>query len=130
MPRWRALPDELDPQVRELASRLRRLVDDSSLSVSAVADRTGYGKTSWERYLGGRLLPPREAVEALAELTGADAGLLTLWELAERAWNSSEAWRDAAMDPIRASPPPLPLPAPPRTPAPAPDPEPEPEPEP
>ncbi|MGK5643518.1 helix-turn-helix domain-containing protein, partial [Streptomyces sp. URMC 126] len=49
MPRWRALPDELDPQVREFASQLRRLVDRSGLSISAVADRTGYSKTSWER---------------------------------------------------------------------------------
>ncbi|MYV93451.1 helix-turn-helix transcriptional regulator, partial [Streptomyces sp. SID1034] len=70
MPRWKALPDELDPQVREFASQLRRLVDRSGLSVAAVADRTGYSRTSWERYLGGRLLAPKAAVLALAEVTG------------------------------------------------------------
>ena len=67
MPRWRALPDELDPQVREFAGQLRRLVDRSGLSIAAVADRTGYSKTSWERYLNGRLLAPKGAIVALAE---------------------------------------------------------------
>ena len=70
MPRWRALPDELDPQVREFASQLRRLVDRSGLSIAALADRTGYSKTSWERYLNGRLLAPKGAIVALAEVTG------------------------------------------------------------
>ena len=67
MPRWRALPDELDPQVREFASQLRRLVDRSGLSIASVADRTGYSKTSWERYLNGRLLAPKGAIVALAD---------------------------------------------------------------
>lgn len=56
MPRWKALPEELDPQIREFTGQLRRLVDRSGLSIAAVADRTGYSKTSWERYLNGRLL--------------------------------------------------------------------------
>lgn len=60
MPRWKALPEELDPQIREFASQLRRLVDRSGLNINAVADRTGYSKTSWERYLNGRLLPRAE----------------------------------------------------------------------
>lgn len=42
MPRWKALSDELDPQVREFAGQLRRLVDRGGLSIAAVADRTGY----------------------------------------------------------------------------------------
>ncbi len=95
MPRWKALPDELDPQVREFASQLRRLVDRSGLSVAAVAERTGYSRTSWERYLGGRLLAPKAAVLALAEVTGTSpVHLTTMWELAERAWSRSEprAW--------------------------------------
>ncbi|MFE7116493.1 helix-turn-helix domain-containing protein, partial [Streptomyces sp. NPDC057654] len=73
MARWKALPEELDPQLREFANQLRRLVERSGLSLSAVADRTGYSKTSWERYLNGRLLPPRGAAEALAEATGTSA---------------------------------------------------------
>ncbi|GGT16889.1 hypothetical protein GCM10010207_15050 [Streptomyces atratus] len=91
MPRWKALSDELDPQVREFAGQLRRLVDRGGLSIAAVADRTGYSKTSWERYLSGRLLAPRGAIVALAEATGtSQAHLTTMWELAERAWSRSE----------------------------------------
>ncbi|GHB21629.1 hypothetical protein GCM10010331_04690 [Streptomyces xanthochromogenes] len=95
MPRWKALPDELDPQIREFASQLRRLVDRSGLSVAAVADRTGYSRTSWERYLGGRFLAPKAAVLALAEVTGTQpVHLITMWELAERAWSRSERRHD------------------------------------
>ncbi|MGP3982019.1 helix-turn-helix domain-containing protein [Streptomyces sp. KR80] len=104
MPRWKALPDELDPQVREFASQLRRLVDRSGLSIATVADRTGYSKTSWERYLGGRLLPPEGAVVSLAEVTGANpAHLTTMWELAERAWSRSEMRHDVTMEAIRVA---------------------------
>ncbi|MFF2424314.1 XRE family transcriptional regulator [Streptomyces mirabilis] len=104
MPRWRDLPDELDPQVREFASQLRRLVDRSGLSIAAVADRTGYSKTSWERYLNGRLLAPKGAIVALAEVTGTNPiHLTTMWELAERAWSRSEMRHDMTMEAIRIS---------------------------
>ncbi|MBH1935958.1 XRE family transcriptional regulator [Streptomyces sp. AV19] len=104
MPRWRALPEELDPQVREFAEQLRRIVERSGLGIGAVADRTGYSKTSWERYLNGRLLPPRGAAEALAEATGIDVGHLgTLWELAERAWSRSELRHDVTMEAVRVA---------------------------
>lgn len=104
MPRWRALPDELDPQVKEFASQLRRLVDRSGLSIAAVADRTGYSKTSWERYLNGRLLAPKGAIVALAEVTGTHpVHLTTMWELAERAWSRSEMRHDRTMEAIRIS---------------------------
>ncbi|MFF7201895.1 XRE family transcriptional regulator [Streptomyces sp. NPDC008141] len=99
MPRWKALPEELDPQIREFAEQLRRLVDRSGLSLAAVADRTGYGKTSWERYLDGRLLAPKGAILALAEVTDTgQAHLITMWELAERAWSRSELRHDLTMD--------------------------------
>ncbi|MDJ0464045.1 XRE family transcriptional regulator [Streptomyces sp. H27-C3] len=104
MPRWKALPEELDPQVTEFTNQLRRLVDRSGLSIAAVADRTGYSKTSWERYLNGRLLAPKGAVVALAEVTGTNAGhLTTMWELAERAWSRSEMRHDMTMEAIRIS---------------------------
>ncbi|WP_406414505.1 DUF2690 domain-containing protein [Streptomyces sp. NBC_01614] len=104
MPRWRALPDELDPQVREFASQLRRLVDRSGLSIAALADRTGYSKTSWERYLNGRLLAPKGAIVALAEVTGTNpVHVTTMWELAERAWSRSEMRHDMTMEAIRIS---------------------------
>ncbi|MET8942195.1 DUF2690 domain-containing protein [Streptomyces sp. NPDC004542] len=104
MPRRKALPDELDPQVREFTGQLRRLVDRGGLSIAALADRTGYSKTSWERYLGGRLLAPKGAVVALAEVTGTDpVHLTTMWELAERAWSRSELHHDLTMEASRIS---------------------------
>ncbi|WP_225811817.1 helix-turn-helix domain-containing protein [Streptomyces spinosus] len=92
MPRWKALPEDLDPQMREFTVRLRQLADRGGLNTAALADRTGYGKTSWERYLDGRLLAPKGAVIALAEATGTDPGpLTTLWERAERSWTRAES---------------------------------------
>ncbi|WP_406294102.1 DUF2690 domain-containing protein [Streptomyces sp. NBC_00624] len=102
MPRWKALPDELDPQVREFAGQLRRLIDRSGLGIAAVADRTGYSRTSWERYLNGRLLAPKGAIVALADVTGTDqVHLTTMWELAERAWSRAEMRHDMTMEGIR-----------------------------
>ncbi|MEU4035978.1 helix-turn-helix domain-containing protein [Streptomyces collinus] len=104
MPRWKTLPDELDPQIKEFTSQLRRLVDRSGLSIAALADRTGYSKTSWERYLGGRLLAPKGAIVALAEVTGTSPiHLTTMWELAERAWSRAEMRHDRTMEQIRIS---------------------------
>ncbi|AWK11030.1 DUF2690 domain-containing protein [Streptomyces spongiicola] len=104
MPRWKALPEELDPQVREFAGQLRRLVDRSGLSIAALSDRTGYSKTSWERFLNGRLLAPKGAIVALAEVTGTNPiHLTTMWELAERAWSRAEMRHDMTMEAIRIS---------------------------
>ncbi|MFJ9892331.1 helix-turn-helix domain-containing protein [Streptomyces sp. NPDC091280] len=98
------MPDELDPQVKEFAGQLRRLVERSGLSVAAVADRTGYSKTSWDRYLNGRLLAPKGAIVALAEVTGTHpVHLTTMWELAERAWSRSEMRHDMTMEAVRIS---------------------------
>ncbi|MGW7556670.1 DUF2690 domain-containing protein, partial [Streptomyces rimosus] len=50
--------------------------------------KTAYSKSSWERYLNGKSLPPREAVEALCRLAGERGGRVTaLWELADAAWS-------------------------------------------
>ncbi|MFF4362230.1 peptidoglycan-binding protein [Streptomyces sp. NPDC001604] len=89
MSRWKALSAELDPRVRQLLVRLRRLKDHSGLSVRQLAARTGYSPKSWERYLSGRSLPPREAVEALARIGGEDpTRLLALHEVAAEAWGN------------------------------------------
>ncbi|MFJ4199584.1 peptidoglycan-binding protein [Streptomyces sviceus] len=83
MPRSKTLPAELDPSARQLATRLRRLKDHSELTMRQLAAKTGYSAKSWERYLGGVSLPPREAVEALARITGTDpVPLLALHEIA------------------------------------------------
>jgi transcriptional regulator with XRE-family HTH domain len=87
MPRWKELPTELDPRVRQLVVRLRRLKDHSGLTIRQLAAKTGYSAKSWERYLGGRSLPPREAVEAMARIEGDDpTRLLALHEVAAEAW--------------------------------------------
>lgn len=102
MPRWKALPEGLDPQIREFAGQLRRVVDRSGLSISAVADCTGYSKSSWERYLNGRLLPPQGAIEALAGATQTDVRhLATMWELAARAWGRAELRHDTTVEAVR-----------------------------
>ncbi|MFD5392698.1 helix-turn-helix domain-containing protein [Streptomyces sp. NPDC127097] len=89
MSRWSGLPASLDHRVRQLAVQLRRLKDHSGLSLAALAARTPYSKSSWERYLNGKKLPPAGAVEALARLCGADVTrLLALHEVAAQAWSA------------------------------------------
>ncbi|MGA5727771.1 DUF2690 domain-containing protein [Streptomyces seoulensis] len=98
MARWKALLEELDPETAEFTRRMRELVDEAGLSVATLADRTGYGRTSWDRYLNGRLLAPKGAVVALAEVTGTSPDhLTTLRELAERAWSRAESRPDRTM---------------------------------
>ncbi|MFF7846758.1 DUF2690 domain-containing protein [Streptomyces sp. NPDC007910] len=83
MPGWKALPEELDPEVRAFTERIRRLVDRSGLGVVAVAERTGHERALWDAYLNARQPVPRGAVTALAEVTGADpADLTARWERA------------------------------------------------
>ncbi|MFD3906193.1 DUF2690 domain-containing protein [Streptomyces sp. CB04723] len=102
MSRWNALPEELDPQIREFAGRLRGLVGRSGLTLDALAARTGCGTGSWEQYLDGRQLPPREAVVALAEVTGVPRHhLASVWEQAERAWSRAETGHGRATDTLR-----------------------------
>ncbi len=70
MQRWKELPDSLDERVRRLVVQLRGLKDHSGLSLSALQTKTGYSRASWERYLNGKVLPPRQAVEELGVLSG------------------------------------------------------------
>ncbi|KUO19707.1 peptidoglycan-binding protein [Streptomyces dysideae] len=87
MSRWKALPAELHPHVHQLIVRLRRLKDHSELSTRQLAAKTGYSAKSWQRYLNGRALPPREAVEAMARVGGDDpARLLVMHEIAAQHW--------------------------------------------
>ncbi|TGB14026.1 helix-turn-helix transcriptional regulator, partial [Streptomyces sp. MZ04] len=89
MSRWKELPDSLDPRVRQFVVRLRRLKDHSGLGLAALASRTGYSRSSWDRYLNGRSLPPAEAVEALARACDTEpAPLLALREVAAEGWES------------------------------------------
>ncbi|MFI6807775.1 peptidoglycan-binding protein [Streptomyces luteogriseus] len=94
MSRWKGLPEELDPRVRQLVVRLRRAKDHSGLSLRRLAAKTGYSTSSWERYLSGRSLPPGDAVEAMARLGGDDpTRLLALHEVAAEAWGTAAEQR-------------------------------------
>ncbi|MFE6774971.1 helix-turn-helix domain-containing protein [Streptomyces sp. NPDC057702] len=87
MPRWKALPDSQDQRVGQLVVQLRILKDRSGLSVASLATKTGYSRSSWDRYLNGQALPPQRAVEELARAAGADpVRLRVLHEVASQAW--------------------------------------------
>jgi transcriptional regulator with XRE-family HTH domain len=71
-----------------LVAALRELRAGAGLSLAALAERTLYSKSSWERYLNGKSLPPRQAVWELCRLANEpDGRLLALWEIAESHWS-------------------------------------------
>ncbi|MEV8452712.1 helix-turn-helix domain-containing protein [Streptomyces sp. NPDC052095] len=93
MPRWKELPAELTTSEHQLLVQLRRLKDHSDLSLAALAGRTSYSRSSWERYLNGKKPVPRKAVEELAQVCGTDpTRLVVLYDVAERA-RAKEAGR-------------------------------------
>ncbi|WP_372351408.1 helix-turn-helix domain-containing protein [Streptomyces sp. KL116D] len=80
-----------------LVETLRAARSRSGLSLAALAAKTPYSKSSWERYLNGKALPPRQAVEDLCVLAGQrPERALALWELADGAWSG----RAAAAEPV------------------------------
>ncbi|MGW1107686.1 helix-turn-helix domain-containing protein [Streptomyces sp. NPDC002540] len=86
MPRWKELPAETSNSERQLLVQLRRLKDHSDLSLAALASRTSYSRSSWERYLNGKKPVPRRAVEELARVCGTEpTRLIVLYDVAERA---------------------------------------------
>ncbi|MGW1028057.1 helix-turn-helix domain-containing protein [Streptomyces sp. NPDC002577] len=91
MARWKELPDAIDHRERQLVVQLRRLKDRSGLSLAALAAKTTYSSSSWERYLNGKKPVPRDAVEQLARVCDADATrLLVLHEVAAGARSSTQ----------------------------------------
>ncbi|MBY8340062.1 XRE family transcriptional regulator [Streptomyces spinosirectus] len=103
------------PECARLAEALRELRGRTELSLAALAAKTAYSKSSWERYLNGRKLPPRSAVQALCRVAGVPpARYVALWELAEVAWSGRGARPGpAATEPEPAEAPPEDTPAPP-----------------
>ncbi|MER6212315.1 helix-turn-helix domain-containing protein [Streptomyces sp. NPDC001642] len=112
--------------MNQLAAALRQLRTETGLSLAGLAMKTPYSKSSWERYLNGKTLPPREAVEALCHLAGEPVGrCVALWEIAEAEGSGRGAKRTAAESkapatspqatapPTVAAPPPTPSPPPP-----------------
>ncbi|MGK5642582.1 helix-turn-helix domain-containing protein [Streptomyces sp. URMC 126] len=82
----------LPAECARLAAALRELKERTGLSLAALGERTAFSKSSWERYLNGKKLPPREAVEALCALADEPPGRpLALWELAEQRWTGRAA---------------------------------------
>lgn len=72
------------PERARLTAALRELKDRTGLSLAALAARTAFSKSSWDRYLKGTTLPPRTAVTDLCRLAGEPEGrCLALWEIAE-----------------------------------------------
>ena len=101
--------------MNQLGSSLRELKTRTGLSLAGLAAKTPYSKSSWERYLNGKTLPPREAVEELCQLAGEPEGrCVALWEIAEAERSGRGAWEET---------PPPPPPAPVRVPVSVPVPE-------
>ncbi|WTU09548.1 XRE family transcriptional regulator [Streptomyces sp. NBC_00075] len=95
-------PPSPSPERTRLAATLRELKDRTGLSLAGLAERTTYSKSSWDRYLNGKALPPRQAVQELCALAREPEGrCLALWEIAESEWSLR-----AADAPSTATPPP------------------------
>ena len=81
-------PAGLPPERARLVASLRELRSGTGLSLAALAAKTTFSKSSWERYLNGKTLPPGQAVRELCRLAGESEGrCLALWELAESEWS-------------------------------------------
>lgn len=88
-----------------LTSVLRELRARTGLSLAALSERTSYSKSSWERYLNGKSLPPRQAVQDLCRIANEPGGrLLALWEIAESDWSGRAAVPAPAADEPRPQP--------------------------
>ncbi|WP_217205869.1 XRE family transcriptional regulator [Streptomyces sp. AC550_RSS872] len=72
------------PERARLAAALRELKGRTGLSLAGLAAKTAFSKSSWDRYLNARTVPPRDAVQELCRLAGEPEGrCLALWEIAE-----------------------------------------------
>ncbi|MFD4345182.1 helix-turn-helix domain-containing protein [Streptomyces coelicoflavus] len=108
----------MTPEHTRLVAALRELRAGAGLSLAALAERTAYSKSSWERYLNGKSLPPRHAVRELCRLADEPEGRpLALWELAESRWGGRATTASA---PVSAPHSPADEPSPPRPEAPPP----------
>ncbi len=84
------------PERARLAAALRELKGRTDLSLAGLAAKTAFSKSSWDRYLNARTVPPRDAVQELCRLAGEpEARCLALWEIAESA-GSGRATEEAS----------------------------------
>jgi hypothetical protein len=72
--RWKPLPADIMGASRELATRLRLLVDRAGLTLRQLAadDRVPHDVATLRRFFSGRELPPRELIEVIIERCGGD----------------------------------------------------------
>ncbi|MET9359928.1 DUF2690 domain-containing protein [Streptomyces sp. NPDC006632] len=97
-------PEEPSRAQDRLVTELRLLRARTGLSLVALAEKTPFSKSSWERYLSARTRLPRSAVEELCRIAGEPPDvMLALWDLA------APAWRTAGASKKRATPEPPPL---------------------
>lgn len=105
---WQPLPADLPPEVAHFVEQLRLLKDRTGLSLAALAARTAYSKSSWQRYLNATQPPPRQAVVALCRVAGEDAERFGVrWELAVRVWPrpaTTPATTPTGADPVGVGP--------------------------
>ncbi|MEW2633283.1 DUF2690 domain-containing protein [Streptomyces sp. NPDC048389] len=72
-------------QIGPLVEHLRLLRRRSGMTLATLAGRTSYSKSSWERYLNGKALPPRQAVQEFARAVSVKPDrLLVLLDITER----------------------------------------------
>ncbi|PCG84982.1 hypothetical protein CIB93_16690 [Streptomyces sp. WZ.A104] len=68
---------------------MRFLRTRSGLTLNGLAERTSYSRSSWERYLNGKAVPPRAALNEFAAAVGVAAPpLQQLREEEKRSWRS------------------------------------------
>ncbi|MFE3248366.1 DUF2690 domain-containing protein [Streptomyces sp. NPDC059209] len=95
-----------------LAAALRELRARTGLSLAALSERTPYSKSSWERYLNGKSLPPLLAVRELCRLANEPPGRVSaLWEIAESGWSGRASSPAPAAEEGPPQPPGTPRPA-------------------
>ncbi|MEZ0089789.1 DUF2690 domain-containing protein [Streptacidiphilus sp. EB129] len=88
---------EIPPECRRLAAELRALRVRCGMSLAALGAESAYSKSSWERYLNGKALPPWPAVRTLCRLADEpEPRVRALWELSESAWSGRAAVSRAA----------------------------------
>ena len=105
---WRGLPDGLTAGERELVEALRSMKDASGLTLTELAAKTHYSKSSWQRWLNGERLVTEPALLRLGELAASSDAerdrLVELWGSVQQAQApeeepSAEAEAEAEAEP-------------------------------
>ncbi|MFF7281173.1 helix-turn-helix domain-containing protein [Streptomyces griseorubiginosus] len=85
------------PPGARLAAVLQQLRQRTGLSLTQLAHATTYSRSSWERYLNGKSLPPRSAVKELCHLADESADhALALLDIARTSRTDNTPWAPGA----------------------------------